>query len=177
MMNLGRTALRRFPAVAVALFAAATLALPLSPGAQGQTTSPTPTAQPAAKRPMQTTVKPDPYVEGQIAFLKAALDIAPAQEAQWDKIAAVIRENDRQTQQLYDKLQSDPSQPQTAVQRAELQLQSAELGTQEAKRFLDALRPFYASLSPDQKATADQVLGQLAKNPAPPPPNAPPPSR
>jgi periplasmic protein CpxP/Spy len=176
MMNLGCATLRTFPAVAVALFASATIALPVIPAAQGQTNPPTPKVQSAVNRPVQTNVGPDPYVEGQIAFLKAALDVTPAQEAQWDKVAGAMRENDRETQQLYDKLQSDPTQSQTAVQRAELQLESAELGAQEAKRFLDAFRPFYVSLSPDQKATADELLGQSPKYAAPPPPNEPPPA-
>jgi LTXXQ motif family protein len=170
MMNLGRAALRTFPAVAAALFALATIAPLVSPAAQGQTNPPT------AKVQHAVNVGPDPYTEGQIAFLKAALDVTPAQEAQWDKVAGALRENGRETQQLYDKLPSDPTQPQTAVQRAELQLESAELGAKEAKRFLDAFRPFYASLSADQKATADELLGQSPTSAAPPPPNAPPPA-
>jgi periplasmic protein CpxP/Spy len=170
-MKLERAALRTFPAVAIALLATATLARPLICAAQGQSNPPAP----AVNRPVQTEVGPDPYVEGEIAFLKAALDVTPAEEAQWDKVAGAMRENNRDTQQLYDKLPSDPTQPQTAVQRAELQLESAELSTQEAKRFLDAFRPFYASLSPDQKDTADQLLGQSPQYAAPPPPNGPPP--
>jgi len=176
MMNLERTGLRTLPAAAVALVAAATFALSALPAAHGQSNPPAPKAPPAVDRPVQTEGGPDPYVEGEIAFLKTALDVTPAQEPEWDKVAGAMRENGRETQQLYDKLPSDPAQPQTAVERAELQLESAELSTQEAKRFLDAFRPFYASLTPDQKATADQLLGQSPQSAAPPPPNQPPPS-
>jgi hypothetical protein len=168
-MNLERAALRTSPAVAVALVTAVTFALSGSPAAQGQSNPPAP----AVNRPVQTTVGPDPYVEGEIAFLKTALDVTPGQETQWDKVAGAMRENNRDTQQLYDKLPPDPAQPQTAIQRAELQLESAELSTQEAKRFLDAFRPFYASLSSEQKATADGLLGQSPQYAAPPPPNEP----
>jgi periplasmic protein CpxP/Spy len=176
MMNLERTTLRTFPAAAVALVTAVTFALSVIPAAQGQSNPPAPQAPAAVNRPVQTEGGPDPYVEGEIAFLKTALDVTPAQEPQWDKVAGAMRENNRETQQLYDKLPSDPAQPQTAVERAELQLESAELSTREAKRFLDAFRPFYASLTPDQKATADQLLGQSPQSAAPPPPNQPPPS-
>jgi periplasmic protein CpxP/Spy len=176
MMKLERAVRRTFPAVAVALVTSVTFALSVIPPAQGQSNPPTPKAPPAVNRPAQTEVGPDPYVEGEIAFLKTALDIAPAQEAQWDKVAGAMRENNRETQQLYDKLPSDPTQPQTAVERAELQLESAEVSAKEAKRFLDAFRPLYASLSPGQKATADQLLGQSPQSAAPPPPNAPPPA-
>ena len=176
MMNLARTALRTRPAVAIALVASVTFALSVIPAAQGQSNPSAPQAPPAVNPPVQTEGGPDPYVEGEIAFLKAALDLTPAQEPQWDKVAGAMRENNRETQQLYDKLPSDPTQPQSAVERAELQLQSAELSTREAKRFLDAFQPFYASLTPDQKATADQLLGQSPQSAAPPPPNQPPPA-
>jgi LTXXQ motif family protein len=171
MMNSGRAVLRPFPQIAIALVTSVTFAVCAIPAASGQSNPPSP----AQNSPVQTEVGPDPYVEGEIAFLKAALDVTPAEEAQWDKVAGAMRENNRDTQQLYDKLPSDPTQPQTAVQRAELQLESAELSTQEAKRFLDAFRPFYASLSLDQKATADKLLGQSPQYAAPPPPNQPPP--
>ncbi|HUC64369.1 MAG TPA: Spy/CpxP family protein refolding chaperone [Stellaceae bacterium] len=171
MMNFGRAALRTLPPVAAALVISVTFALSAIPAAQGQGNPPTS----AANRPVQIKVGPDPYVEGEIAFLKAALDVTPAEEAQWDRVAGAMRENNRDTQHLYDKFPSDPTQPQTAVERAELQLESAEVSTQEAKRFVDALRPFYASLSADQKATADKLLGQAPQYAAPPPPNAPPP--
>jgi periplasmic protein CpxP/Spy len=176
MINLGRAALPTFPAVAVALFASAAIALLLLPAARGQTNPPTPQAQPAANRPAQTTGGADPYIEGQIAFLKAALEVTPAQEARWNKVAGAMRENNRETQQLYDKLPSEPAQPQTAIKRAELQLESAELSARETKRFLEAFRPFYASLTPDQQATANQLLGQSPQSAAPPPPNQPPPA-
>jgi periplasmic protein CpxP/Spy len=175
-MMLKRAALRTSPVVAVALVTSMTFTLSVIPAAQGQSNPPTAPAPPAVNRPMQTEGGPDPYVEGEIAFLKTALDVTPAQEPEWDKVAGAMRENNRETQQLYDKLPSDPAQPQTAVERAELQLESAELSTQEAKRFLDAFRPFYASLSPDQRATADQLLGQSPQSAAPPPPNQPPPA-
>lgn len=176
MMRLGRAALRSFPAAAVVLFASAAIGLLLLPAARGQTSPSTPQARSEANRPAETNVGPDPYIEGQIAFLKAALEVTPQQEARWDKVAGAMRENNRETQQLYDKLPSNPAQPQTAIKRAELQLESAELSARETKRFLDAFRPFYASLSPDQQATANQLLGQSPESATPPPPNQPPPA-
>jgi len=172
-MNLKRAGLRTIPAIAMGLIAASAVALAATPAALAQTTAP------AASHATQEA-GPDPYVEGQIAFWKAALDITPAQESQWNKVAAAMRENNDETQRTYDKLQSAPSQPETAVQRIESQLQRAELSAKEGKRFLDAFRPLYASLSKDQKATADELMGQsaakAANTGAPPPPNEPPPA-
>jgi LTXXQ motif family protein len=91
-----------------------------------------------------------------------------------------MRENNRETQQVYDKLQSTPEPTETAVQRVESHVRLAELSVREGKRFLEAFRPLYASLSKDQKATADELIGQTAQTEtntaAPPPPNEPPPA-
>ncbi|MDE2165604.1 MAG: Spy/CpxP family protein refolding chaperone [Alphaproteobacteria bacterium] len=169
-MKRTRASSRTIPVIALSLVAAVAFA---APAALAQTAAPTAThAAPKAG--------PDPYIEGQIAFLKAALEITPAQEAQWDKVAAVMRENNRETQQVYDKLQSTPEPTETAVQRIESHVRLAELSVREGKRFLEAFRPLYASLSKDQKATADELISQTgnpgANTAAPPPPNEPPPA-
>ena len=170
-MKLTRASLRTIPAIAMGLFAASAIVLAAMPAALAQS------AAPAANHESQKA-GPDPYIEGQIAFMKAALEITPAQEAKWNKVAAVMRKNNRETQQLYDKQQAAEGQTETAVQRIETQVQLAELSANESKRFLEAFRPLYASLSKDQKASADEQMGQQsAENvAAPPPPNEPPPS-
>jgi LTXXQ motif family protein len=172
-MKLRTAIFRTIPIVG--MLAGAAIGFPAIPAAQGQAAPATPKAPTMMDHPVQPA-GPDPYVEGQIAFWKAALAITPAQAARWQKVASVIRENNRETQQRYDWLESEPAQPQTAVQRVEAQLESAELSAKETKRFLDAFRPFYASLSPDQKATADELVGQSPEYAAPPPPNEPPPA-
>ncbi|MGH7014849.1 MAG: Spy/CpxP family protein refolding chaperone [Stellaceae bacterium] len=170
-MKLKRPSLRTIPTIAIGLFAASAVALAATPTALAQT------AAPAANHETQKA-GPDPYIEGQIAFMKAALEITPAQEAKWDKVASVMRENNRESQQLDDKQQAAEGQPETAVQRVETQIQLAELSANQGKRFLDAFRPLYASLSKDQKASADELMGQseAANAAAPPPPNEPPPA-
>ncbi len=172
-MKLRAAIFRTLPTLG--MLAIAAIGFAAIPAARGQTNPPAPQGQPAMAHPMQSDTGPDPYVEGQIAFLKAALGITPAQAARWDNVARAIRENHRETQQVYDRAQSGPVQPQTAIQRVEAQLKSAELSVTETKRFLEAFRPFYASLSPDQKATADELIGQSSGS-EPPPPNEPPPA-
>lgn len=170
-MKLTHVRLRIIPAIALGLFAASAVALAATPAALAQTAAP-------AANPATQDTGPDPYVEGQIAFMKAALDITPAQEAQWNKVAAAMRENNRETQQLYAKQQAAETKTENAVQRIETQIQSAELSAKEGKRFLDVFRPLYASLSKDQKSTADDLMGQqtTASTATPPPPNEPPPA-
>lgn len=169
-MKLTPASLRTIPAIAIGLFAATSLALAVPALAQ--------TAAPAKQEAQKSG--PDPYIEGQIAFTKAALEITPAQEAKWDKVAAVMRENNRETQATYDKQQAATGKSESAVERVETQIESAELSAKEGKRFLEAFRPLYASLSKEQKATADELIGQqqeqATNTAAPPPPNEPPPA-
>lgn len=169
-MNRTPARLGTIPAIAIGLFTMAALALATPHAALAQSTAP------AANATQESG--PDPYIEGQIAFMKAALEITPAQAAQWDKVAAAMRENDRETQQLYAKQQAGESKTETAVQRVESQVQMAELSAKAGKRFLDAFRPLYASLSKEQKSAADDLMGQqaAASTATPPPPNEPPPA-
>jgi hypothetical protein len=169
-MTFNRAGLRTLPAVAVSLFAASVLALAAPPAARAQTPAP------ATSQSAPIPAGPDPYVEGQIAFMKAALEITPAQEAHWNKVADAMRANSSETQRLYDTLQSASKPPETAVQRIESHVRLAELSVKEGQRFLAAFRPLYASLSKDQKAAADELMGQSEETAAPPPPNEPPPA-
>lgn len=169
-MKTNRAASRLVPALVIGLAAALALA---APAAQAQTSA-------TATIPAAEKGAPDPYVEGQIAFMKAALEITPAQEARWNKVAAAIRANNDETQRVTAKLQAEPNKTRSAVQQIESQVQLAELSVRESQRFLDAFRPLYASLSNDQKATADQLIGQeetATGTAAPPPPNQPPPAK
>ena len=97
-----------------------------------------------------------PNVEANIASLHQRLQITPAQEAQFNAVANVMRQNAR----------AEASAPQappanaSAVDhlRAEIQYDEVELAGM--KRFLPALEALYATLSPAQRQTADAVFRQ-----------------
>ena len=97
-----------------------------------------------------------PNVEANIASLHESLQITPAQEAQFNAVANVMRQN----------AQAEASAPQpppanaSAVEslRAEIQYDEVELAGM--KRFLPALEALYATLSPAQRQTADAIFRQ-----------------
>ena len=101
---------------------------------------------------------PGQFVDGRIAFLKAELKITPAQETQWQQVAAAMRENAK----ALDERISSARQNRTgmdAVQRLELREQFAKVRADNDARLLSAFKPLYASLSPEQQQMANQLVG------------------
>ena len=97
-----------------------------------------------------------PNVEANIASLHQQLQITPAQEAQFNGVANVLRQNARAEASAP---QSPPANA-SAVDhlRAEIQYDEVELAGM--KRFLPALEALYATLSPAQRQTADAIFRQ-----------------
>jgi Spy/CpxP family protein refolding chaperone len=116
-------------------------------------------AQTATPQAAQPSRPHHSHIEGRIAFLKTELQITDAQQAQWDKLAAAMRENSQILHQAFEKMRANRDTPGNAVQRLETSAQIAALRAQADQRYLDAFRPLYASLSDDQKQTADELLG------------------
>ena len=100
---------------------------------------------------------PGQFVEGRIAFLKAELKITPTQETQWQQVAAAMRENAKALDQTTSARQNRTSLD--AVQRLELREQFAKVRADNDARLLAAFKPLYASLSPEQQQTANQLVG------------------
>lgn len=101
---------------------------------------------------------PSRHVEGRIAYLKAELKITNAQEPQFDHVAQAMRDNAKAMDQAFAQMRGDRSQPQNAVERLETRSRFAELRAQASQRYLNAFKPLYASLSDQQKKTADELL-------------------
>ena len=97
-----------------------------------------------------------PNAEANIASLHQRLQITPAQEAQFNAVANVLRQNARAEASAP---QSPPANA-SAVDhlRAEIQYDEVELAGM--KRFLPALEALYATLSPAQRQTADTIFRQ-----------------
>jgi len=102
---------------------------------------------------------PGQHVEGRIAFLKAELKITDAQQPQFDKVAAAMRDNAAAMRQVFESMPGSGDTPPKAVQRLEMRAKLATLRAQASQRTLDAFKPLYDSLSDEQKKTADELLG------------------
>ncbi len=101
---------------------------------------------------------PGQFVDGRIAFLKAELKITPAQDTQWQQVAAAMHENAK----ALDEKISGARQSRTgmdAVRRLELREQFAKVRADNDARLLAAFKPLYASLSPEQQQMANQLVG------------------
>lgn len=96
-------------------------------------------------------------VEGHIAFLKAELKIAAAQEKAWGDYAAALRANAAQLNALAAELAKAPAAA-TPVDRLERQEKALAARLEIARRTRPAIAALFAALSDDQKKT----FGELA---------------
>jgi periplasmic protein CpxP/Spy len=149
----------RTPFLAAALFtsvAAVGLNAAVAQTAPGSANS---TAAPSeARRHGQERMMPGQFVDGRIAFMKAELKITPAQEAQWQSVAAAMRENAKALDQTITAARQNRGAT-DAVQRLEMREQLAKVRADNTARLTAAFKPLYASLSPEQQQMANQLVG------------------
>jgi hypothetical protein len=130
------------------LFAAVLLSAPLAAGAQ------TPPPGPGGHPPMSATAA----VDQQIAQLRRALRITPAQEPQFTAFTAVMRDN----AQHADSVMAQERDPRTLNaledmrQYTTMQVAHAE----DMQKLLPAFEALYNSLSPPQQKQADAFFRQ-----------------
>jgi hypothetical protein len=115
------------------------------------TPAPTPT-----RRPRAATDR----VEHWIASLHDELHITPAQTAQWDAVAQVMREN---AQSVHSLIQERSSHQSTMDAIADLRSyeQIAEAHADGIKRLLPSFQALYADMSDQQKKNADVVFSSF----------------
>ena len=148
----------RTPFLAAALFTSVAV-VGLTP-AMAQTASgpANPTAAPSETRHHgMARMMPGQFVDGRIAFFKAELKITPAQEGQWQQVAAAMRENATAIDQTITTTRQNRT-GMDAVQRLELRQQFAKVRADNDARLLAAFKPLYASLSPEQQQMANQLV-------------------
>ena len=128
-----------------------------------------PAAQPQAQQGTRhhdgkrAFTQPSERVEARLAYIRTALKITDAQQAQWNAFAETLRNQARAADQRMQEFRAQREQGATrerpnAIARLEREQQRhAESATRINER-LAVQRPLYAALSTEQKAIADEVL-------------------
>jgi hypothetical protein len=147
----------RTPFLAAALLTSVA-AVGLSP-AMAQNT-PAPATSEAMQTPMHHHARmlPGQLVDGRIAFLKAELKITPAEETQWQQVATAMHQNATALDQVISNARQQ-SGSMDAVQRLALREQFEKVRADNDARLLAAIKPLYASLSPEQQQMANTLAG------------------
>src|SRR5690348_6773887 len=156
---------RRRPAALQALAGAAVLALSLGVAAgnataqTGNKPQPAQAQSPAGQKPAAAS-NPAPAaenpVEAHLAQLKTQLNITAAQQPKFDAFAKVIKQNAETMDAAMQKAQQSTQQSAVEGLRAAANLTQTEADN--LKRLVPALEALYASLSPEQKRTADEMF-------------------
>ena len=97
------------------------------------------------------------FAEGRIAFIKAELAITEAQKDVWEAYATALRKNLASMQQMRATMMG-ATRPTSPVERLDLHISTMELRLQALKEVKPALAALYATLSEDQKKSAESLL-------------------
>ena len=148
------------PAV-IALVAAAGMSQAQSPqGPQppqrGQQTEPR--RQPPSPETMQR------LQEGRLAMIKTALKLTDAQLKLWEPVEAQLRaRHAARVKDMQERMQSrqQNAAPPSLTDRMERRTAREAQRAEQDKAFLTVLKPFYATLTEEQKPVAERLLGEM----------------
>jgi len=107
-----------------------------------------------ARQPGETTQN---LVERRIADLHARLHITSQQGPQWDQFTQVMRDNAKDMDQAYQQ-RADKFASMSAVDNMQSYAQIEQQRAQDMQKLVPAFQSLYASLSDQQKTTADQMF-------------------
>lgn len=132
------------------------------------------TADPTAEAPQGQRAQRHPHgerafrlpserVEARLAYLKTALKISDAQQAQWNAFADVQRKHAREADQHIQQRRTQMEQRSkntrpNAVERMEFRQKMLAAQSQRLGELVSAGKPLYAALSPEQQKIADEIL-------------------
>jgi hypothetical protein len=102
--------------------------------------------------------KRDAAVEKHIDELHKTLKITPAQETQWNEVAATMRENAKEMDQAIAKRAAEAPTA-TAVDDLNAYEVIAQTHADGVKKLATAFSGLYSSMSDDQKKAADEAFG------------------
>lgn len=99
-------------------------------------------------------------IEGQLAFFRTELRINDAQAPQWNAFAEVIRAQAGRLRQAMAQGMAAAGQPATAPHLMERHAAALAAQLEATRAVSAALGPLYASLSDEQKRTADELMAE-----------------
>jgi protein CpxP len=104
-------------------------------------------------------------VEQHITRLHAQLNITPAQQAQWDQFAQVMRDNAKNMNQRFEE-RGTGFASMNAAENMQSYAKLAQQHAQDMQELATAFQALYASMSDDQKRNADAVFRTRGGHPA-----------
>jgi periplasmic protein CpxP/Spy len=116
-------------------------------------------AQGEMHRHAHAWMTPSQLVDGRIAFLQTELKITPAQQSQWQQFADAMRQNAQSLDQAITAARQHRGTAENAVDRMTMRAEFAKVRADSDTRLLTALKPLYASLSPEQQQVANTLIG------------------
>ena len=116
--------------------------------------------------------RPTERVEAKLAYVRAALKISDAQQAQWDAYAAQVRKIAQDMEQGLKSRQhgeaGHPGHPAhqrpTSIERLERAQAFHTKALTRLNQLLAVQKPLYAALSPEQQKVADVVLNRRGRS-------------
>lgn len=108
---------------------------------------------------------PSERVEARLAYVRTALKITDAQQAQWDNFANVLRKHARTMDERIQKFRAQGAQrpdPRSVSAIERLERTQSRMAARAARLndVLVAAKPLYATLSTEQKQVADEMLSR-----------------
>jgi hypothetical protein len=101
--------------------------------------------------------KRDAAVEKHIDQLHTTLKITPAQEAQWNEVAATMRDNAKEMDRAIDKRTAGAASA-TAVDDLKAYADIAQTHANGVKKMATAFSGLYSAMSDEQKKAADEAF-------------------
>jgi hypothetical protein len=121
-------------------------------------TPPASGAQPPAATSAAPAHKPNDRVEKHIKTLHDQLKITAAEEAQWDQVAQIMRDNADKIDQLI--AQREDASSMTALDDLDSYAQITQANSDGVKKLSAVFAPLYNSMTDEQKKNADKVFAQ-----------------
>jgi len=114
--------------------------------------------EPAVERQADHFPLPSERIEARLAYIKTALKITDAQTPQWNAFAEVLRRHAKEADKAITEMRGHRDDKATVIDRLEFRQKMMVKQAAALEDFLIAAKPLYASLSDEQKKSADELL-------------------
>jgi hypothetical protein len=103
---------------------------------------------------------PSEMIEARLAYAKTALKITDAQTKQWNAVADVLRKQAKEKDAEFETMRAnhEKGEQMSVIDRMEMRQKMMVTHAASLSELIAAAKPLYASLSDEQKKTADELL-------------------